>query len=130
MEAMCMHRYWLKLEGRIPRLAVIVVVGYPLLEWIIRSLKTGQILHENPYGLPEASLILITSLLMIIHSKVSEVNAAANPGDETKIIMNRNESDYYEIWTEVRSFRDVSIEALGHTFNTLWFNFIKKFLQE
>jgi hypothetical protein len=44
--------------------------------------------------------------------------------------MNRNQSDYYEIWEEVRAYRDVRIDAVGHSFNTLWFNFIKKFLYE
>jgi hypothetical protein len=125
-----MRRYWSHVEDKLPKFAVILAISFPLIQWGFESIRASKLIVRSPYGLSEISLILLTSLLMVIHSKITEINVEKSTGDETKIIMNRNESDYYEIWREVRSFRDVSIEAVGHSFNTLWFNFIKKFLQE
>lgn len=117
------------IESRIPGLAFVIVALYPLLNWIVDSISAHQILKQNPYGLAEFNMLLLSAILLVIYKRVDRENSDS-AGDESKIIMNRNESDYYEIWQEVRSYREITIEALGHSFNTLWYNFIKKFLYE
>lgn len=107
-----------------------LVVFLPLLTWAISSVKAAQLVPRNPYTLNDLYIGLVISLLIVIYEAVQDRGVGPAKGDESKIIMNRNQSDYYEIWEEVRAYRDVEIDAVGHSFNTLWFNFIKKFLYE
>lgn len=119
-----------RLERLLGPAALCVVVFAPFIGWIIDSLKASKLILENPYSLADFHLVLIIGLLTVIYETLQKRSDGEAVGDESKIIMNRNQSDYYEIWEEVRKYRDVEIDAVGHSFNTLWFNFIKKFLYE
>ncbi len=118
-----------KLERLVGPIALAIVVFEPVVDWLVSSLQHGR-LANNPYSIDDVHLILIFALLVLIYEAITKQHEDDEVGDESKIIMNRNQSDYYEIWEEVRRFRAIEIDAVGHSFNTLWFNFLKKFLYE
>lgn len=118
-----------KLERLLGPIALGLVILTPAIQWIIDSLKTSK-LPGNPYSANDAQMALVLAMLALIFEGVTRNPGDGSEGDESKIISNRNQSDYYEIWEEVRGFRNVDILAVGHSFNTLWFNFIKKYLYE
>lgn len=119
-----------KLKRLVGPIGLAIIVFSPLVGWVVDSLKANAFLFRSPYSVNDVYLILIFAMLALIYETVYEGQQVTAIGDESKIIPNRNQSDYYEIWEEVRGFRDVELDALGHSFNTLWFNFIKKFLYE
>ena len=122
------------MSPRLPRLigpiALTFVILSPAITWMAESLREDKFVSQNPYSIGDIHLAFIISLLIIIIEMLNLRQSTARIGDESKIILNRNETDYYEIWEEVRAHRDIKILAVGHSFNTLWFNFIKKFLNE
>jgi hypothetical protein len=118
-----------KLARLIGPLGITIVVLQPLIDWGVQSIQQARLIARNPYAINDLYLVLVLVMLIVIHEAIQS-RAGIGAGDESKIIMNRNQSDYYEIWEEVRAYRDVQIDAVGHSFNTLWFNFIKKFLYE
>jgi hypothetical protein len=130
MVAMSSPNLRYKLERLVGPIGLGVVLFTPIIMWLGDSFKADHIVKKNPYSLSDIHLALIIGLLTIIYESIRDRAETAGVGDESKIIMNRNQSDYYEIWEEVRAYRDVEIDAVGHSFNTLWFNFIKKFLYE
>ena len=107
------------------------VVLPPLIEWLIECFRQERLIRRLPYSLNDVHLALFFVLLLVIYHGIQELQRkSAGSGDESHIISNRNQSDYYGIWDACRKNRTVRIEAFGHSFNTLWFNFIKKFLYE
>lgn len=105
-----------------------IVIIYPLIDWGISFLQTKGKVIKNPYTAWDFHLILIFSILNLIYEQVVEKKEIK--GDESNILLNRNQSDYYEIWEVCKKVRTVSIDAYGHSFKTLWFNFIQKFLND
>lgn len=119
-----------RLERLVGPIGLLVVLFSPIVQWVSDSLKADRLIRQSPFSLSDVQLVLILSMLIVIYESINSRTEQSEVGDESKIIMNRNQSDYYEIWEEVRGYRDVEIDAVGHSFNTLWFNFIKKFLYE
>ena len=110
----------------LPRISLIIVCLAPVIDWIINFFQSKNRVLSNPYSSTDFNLILLIALLNLIHDKLNAKEE--NRGDESNILLNRNQSDYYEIWEVCKKNREVTIEAYGHTFKTLWYNFIKKFL--
>lgn len=123
-------KYKLKvyIEKWLPRIALILVVFAPVFELGLEFLKTKALEIKNPYSSSDFYLILIFSVLELINEQI--ISEREVTGDESNILLNRNQSDYYEIWEVCKKTRIVSIDAYGHSFKTLWFNFIRKFLNE
>ena len=116
------------IEKWIPPIALIIVILAPLIDWIISFIQSKSTEITNPYTMWDFHLILIFSVLNLIYDQI--VSKRESSGDESNILLNRNQSDYYEIWEVCKKTRNVSIDAYGHSFKTLWFNFIRKFLNE
>ena len=116
------------IEKWIPRMALIIVIISPLIGWIIDFIQSKSERITIPYTEGEFNLILIFSVLDLIYEQI--INKREVIGDESNILLNRNQSDYYEIWEVCKKTRTVSIDAYGHSFKTLWFNFIRKFLND
>lgn len=112
----------------LPRISLIIVCLAPVIDWIINFFQSKNRVLSNPYSSTDFNLILLIALLNLIHDKLNAKEE--NRGDESNILLNRNQSDYYEIWEVCKKNRKVTIEAYGHTFKTLWYNFIKKFLND
>lgn len=112
----------------ISRIALGIVVLAPIIEWVIQRIKTKPEGLTNPYTMGDFHLILIFSVLNLIYEQISTKKEVV--GDESNILLNRNQSDYYEIWEVCKKSRQVAIDAYGHSFKTLWFNFVRKFLNE
>lgn len=124
-----MKRNFMKnIEHIIPRIALIVVILEPILSWIFVMIQNNEFVLKNPYTAWDFHLVLIFCILNVIYSQM--LSEKAESGDESNILLNRNQSDYYEIWEACKKNRTVTIEAYGHSFKTLWFNFIRKFLNE
>lgn len=116
------------IERWIPRLALIIVIIAPLINWLIEFIQSKSEKIIYPYTESDFNLILIFSILNLIYEQ--NITKSDNIGDESNILLNRNQSDYYEIWEVCKKTRTVSIDAYGHSFKTLWFNFIRKFLND
>lgn len=116
------------IENWIPRLALIIVIVAPLIDWLIGFIQSKYEKLESPYTQWDFNLILIFSILNLIYEQ--NITKKQNIGDESNILLNRNQSDYYEIWEVCKKTRIVSIDAYGHSFKTLWFNFVRKFLND
>lgn len=116
------------IECLIPKISLIIVTLEPILSWMISAIESGEFVLKNPYTTWDFNLVLIFCSLNIIYSKI--LSEKSETGDESNILLNRNQSDYYEIWEACKKNRTVTIEAYGHSFKTLWFNFIRKFLNE
>ena len=116
------------IEKWIPRMALIIVIISPLIGWITDFIQSKSERITIPYTEGEFNLILIFSVLDLIYEQI--INKREVIGDESNILLNRNQSDYYEIWEVCKKTRTVSIDAYGHSFKTLWFNFIRKFLND
>ena len=112
----------------IPKISLIIVVVSPLIDWTINFIQSNFKVIKNPYTSWDFHLILIFSILNMIYEQVVDKKEIA--GDESNILLNRNQSDYYEIWEVCKKNRIISIDAYGHSFKTLWFNFIQKFLND
>lgn len=117
-----------KLEKWLPKISLILVILYPVIKWLYESISNMKIIYSNPYTIDNINIALIFGILNLIYRKLLE--GKKDGGDESKILQNRNQSDYYEIWEACQKQRNISIDAFGHTFKTLWFNFIQKFLNE
>lgn len=116
------------LEKWIPKISLIIVIVSPLIDWIICFIQSKSKGVTNPYTAWDFHLILIFSVLNLIYDQVIDKRKII--GDESNILLNRNQSDYYEIWEACKERRVVSIDAYGYSFKTLWFNFIRKFLND
>lgn len=116
------------IEKWIPRVALIIVIVAPLIDWVIGFVQSKSVEIRNAYTSLEFHFILIFSVLDLIYEQI--IAKREGIGDESNILLNRNQSDYYEIWEVCKKTRMVSIDAYGHSFKTLWFNFIKKFLND
>lgn len=113
-----------------PELCVSLLVMEPLTNPIIDFLRDGKLPSAFPYQFDDIRFIVVSLLVYSIYRIVAMKRDEAFPGDESKIILNRNETDYYEIWSEIKHYQSIKIEAIGHSFNTLWFNFLKKVVYE
>lgn len=118
-----------KIEKFIPKLSLIIVTLEPFIDWIINCIKSGKCNVTNIYSIWDIHLVFIFYILNLIYESLLEHPKEQN-GDESNILLNRNQSDYYEIWEACKGNRNIIIEAYGHSFKTLWYNFIKKFLNE
>lgn len=116
------------IEKWIPRLALLIVTVAPLIEWVFGFFQSKSQKITNPYSAWDFHLILIFCVLNLIYEQI--ITKREIIGDESNILLNRNQSDYYEIWEVCKKTRTVSIDAYGHSFKTLWFNFIRKFLND
>lgn len=115
-------------ERWLPRVALLLVILEPILSWLVSAFQSSEFVLKNPYTTWDVHLVLIFCILNVIYSEMIREKTVI--GDESNILLNRNQSDYYEIWEACKKNRTVSIEAYGHSFKTLWFNFIQKFLNE
>lgn len=113
-----------------PELCVSILIFEPLFDPLIDFLQDGSLPEKFPYQFSDIQFVLVTLMLYSIYQILKEKQKESYPGDQSKIIMNRNETDYYEIWAEIKHYQSVKIEAVGHSFNTLWFNFLKKVVNE
>lgn len=113
-----------------PEICVSLLVFEPLFDPLIDFLQDGTLPTAFPYKFNDVQFILVALMLYSIYRLVQAKQASDYPGDQSKIILNRNETDYYEIWAEIKHYQSVKIEAVGHSFNTLWFNFLKKVVNE
>lgn len=116
------------IEQWLPRFSLILVLLEPVLSWLVVTIQSNEFVLKNPYTAWDFHLILIFGILNVIYSQI--LSEKITVGDESNILLNRNQSDYYEIWAACKKSRNVSIIAYGHSFKTLWFNFIQKFLNE
>lgn len=116
------------IENWLPRMSLIIVTVAPLIDWAIECIRSKSQKITNPYSALDFHLILIFSVLNLIYEQI--IDKRKSIGDESNILLNRNQSDYYEIWEVCKKDRTVSIDAYGHSFKTLWFNFIRKFLND
>lgn len=116
------------IEKWTPRVALIIVIVAPLIDWGLSFIQAKSEEVTNPYTVWDFHLILIFSVLDLIYEQI--IAKRETIGDESNILLNRNQSDYYEIWEVCKKTRTVSIDAYGHSFKTLWFNFIRKFLND
>ncbi len=115
-------------ENWMPRMSLIIVTVAPLIDWVIAGIQSNSKKITNPYSAWDFHLILIFSVLNLMYEQI--IDKRENVGDESNILLNRNQSDYYEIWEVCKKDHTVSIDAYGHSFKTLWFNFIRKFLND
>lgn len=118
-----------RIENWIPKIALTIVTIQPLIDWGINYINFGTCEIKNIYTLWDTHIIFIFCILNLIYDKLN-VQKTKYVGDESNILLNRNQSDYYEIWDVCKKNRSVTIEAYGHSFKTLWHNFIKKFLND
>lgn len=109
-------------------LPIVIVLLAPIVKWLVECIQQDKLLWAQPYSLNDIHLAFIFSLLSLIYYEVRRKQTSG--GDESRIIPNRNRGDYDSIREACLSGRSVRIEALGHSFNTLWFNFIKRFVYE
>ena len=121
---------WNNVWYRIPAICLSILIAEPLTDPIFDVLRNGKLPDKFPYDFNDVRFISIALVLYFIYFFVKRQHDDEFPGDESKIIQNRNETDYYEIWNEVKIYQSVNIEAVGHSFNTLWFNFLKKVVYE
>ena len=89
-------KYKLKvyIEKWLPRIALILVVFAPVFELGLEFLKTKALEIKNPYSSSDFYLILIFSVLELINEQI--ISEREVTGDESNILLNRNQSDYYD----------------------------------
>lgn len=118
-----------KIEKFIPKLSLIIITIEPFIDWLINCIKTGKYNITDIYTMWDIHLVFIFYILNLIYDSILN-HSKEQYGDESNILLNRNQSDYYEIWEACKGNRNIKIDAYGHSFKTLWYNFIKKFLNE
>lgn len=83
-------------ENWMPRMSLIIVTVAPLIDWVIAGIQSNSKKITNPYSAWDFHLILIFSVLNLMYEQI--IDKRENVGDESNILLNRNQSDYYEIW--------------------------------